>query len=388
MTSQKVFPVVDGIKDDIIAISDYIHRNPELGHQEEKAVRYLTAKLADAGFAVETGVGGFPTAFKAVYQGKTEGPTVAFLAEYDALPGIDHACGHNLIAAAAVGAGLALRQMMDELPGTIVVMGTPAEEVPPPVKGKMIENGAFAGVDVSLTFHGSSGTYANAQMLANNAMEVTYTGKTSHAAASPEQGRSALDGALLALHGLELLREHVRQDIRMHYVIADGGKAPNIVPEKAVVRCFLRGLERSYLDQVAERAEKCFRAGALATETEVVIDVLGKWDDYLHIPALNKAMEEYARAAGAGQMMDSPPAGGSSDFGNVSHAMPTSAIFVAFVPPGTAGHSKEWCDAAGEKAGHDAAIIAAKAMAATAYDLLTQPEYLKTVQGEFARLKG
>jgi len=387
MTGEKVFPAVDSIREEIIAISDYIHQNPELGHQEEKAVKFLTGKLAAAGFTVETGVGGFPTAFKAVYQGKTAGPTVAFLAEYDALPGIDHGCGHNLIAASTIGAALALRRMMDDLPGTIVVMGTPAEEVPPPVKGKMVENGAFAGVDVSLTFHGSAGTYANAKMLAVNALEVTYTGKTSHAAASPEQGRSALDGALLALHALEMLREHVRQDTRMHYIIADGGEAPNIVPKHTTVRCFLRGLERAYLDQVAERAEKCFRAGALATETEVEIKVVGKWDDYLHVPALNQAMEEYARQAGAVQMVQSPPAGGSSDFGNVSHAMPTSAIFVAFVPPDTAGHSKEWCDAAGGKAGHDAAMVGAKAMAATAYDLLTQPEYFKTVQAEFARAK-
>jgi amidohydrolase len=283
LTGEKVFPAVDSIKEKIIAINDYILANPEIGHQEVKSAQYLVEQLQAAGFAVEVGAGGFPTAFKAVYQGKTPGPTVAFLAEYDALPGIGHACGHNLIAAAACGAGMALQKMMGDLPGTIVVMGTPAEEVPPPVKGKMIENGAFDGVDVSLTIHGADRTAAGGQALAVDILDITYTGQTSHAAASPDRGRSALDGALLAMHAIEMLREHVRSDTRIHGIITNGGEAPNIVPGKATLRYMVRALDRSYVDAVVQRLEKCFQAGALATETTVSITNLGKWDNKINL---------------------------------------------------------------------------------------------------------
>ncbi len=388
MDGQKVFAAVDRNREEIIAISDYIHANPEVGHQEVKAAAFLTERLRAAGFTVETGAGGFPTAFRAVYQGKLPGPTVAICAEYDALPQIGHACGHNVIAAAACGAGLALRDMLDELPGTVIVMGTPAEEVSPPVKGLMIENGAFAGVDAVLIIHGGDRTAVGMKRLAVDAMEITYTGKTSHAAASPDRGRSALDGALLAMHAIEMLREHVRQDTRIHGIIKNGGEAANIVPGQASLHYMVRALDSAYVDEVSARMQKCFEAGALATETSVSIRHLGKLDNASYMTSLNERLIAYAREAGALQVMEPSATTASTDFGNVSHRFPAAELAVAFVPVGTAGHSIAYREAAGGEPGHAAALVGAKAMAAVAYDLLTETGYLQAVQSEFSGRKG
>jgi amidohydrolase len=281
---------------------------------------------------------------------------------------------------------MALRQLLDnDLPGTVIVMGTPAEEVSPPVKGLMIERGAFAEVDVALIIHGGDRTAVGMKRLAVDAMEITYTGQTSHAAASPDRGRSALDGALLAMHGIEMLREHVRPDTRMHGIIKNGGEAPNIVPGKATLHYMVRALDSSYVDEVVRRLKNCFEAGALATETEVSIRHLGKLDNARYLESLNCRLIDYARQAGAVQVMEPASTTASTDFGNVSHRFPAAELAVAFVSVGTAGHSVAYREAAGGEAGHRAALVGAKAMAALAYDLLTQPDYLQAVQEEFRR---
>ncbi len=382
-----VFVNVDALRDEIQHVSEFIHQHPEVGHQEHQSAAFLVEELKRQGFTVEVGVAGLPTAFKAVYKGRNAGPTIAFCAEYDALPEIGHACGHNLIAAAAYGAACALVPLMGELSGTIIVMGTPAEEVSPPVKGIMIEKGVFDGVDVALTIHGGDRTTVGMNRLAVDSMEITYTGRTSHAAASADRGRSALDGALLAIHGIEMLREHVRQDARMHGIIKDGGEAANIVPGRAILHYMVRALDSDYVDHVAERMKKCFAAGALATETEMEIRHLGKLDSAKYMKTLNSRLIDYAEKAGAIQVMDPSPTTASTDFGNVSHAMPAAELSVGFVPVGTAGHSCEYREAAASEAGLHAALVGAKALASVAYDLLTEPEYLQSVLAEFEQRK-
>ena len=387
MSMQTIFSQVDALQNDIRHVSDFIHQHPEVGHQEFQSSAFLVEELKKKGFQVETNVAGLPTAFKAVYAGKGSGPTIAFCAEYDALPEIGHACGHNLIAAAAYGAGCALIPFMKQLGGTIVVMGTPAEEVSPPVKGIMIEKGAFDGVDVALTIHGGDRTTVGMNRLAVDSMEITYQGRTSHAAASADRGRSALDGALLAMHAIEMLREHVRQDTRMHGIIKEGGEAANIVPGRAVLHYMVRALDSDYVEHVAERMKNCFAAGALATETEMEIRHLGKLDSAKYMDTLSSRLIEYAEKAGAVQILEPAPTTASTDFGNVSHAMPAAELSVGFVPVGTAGHSHEYRQAAARETGFHAAQVGAKAMAAVAYDLLTQPDYLQSVKAEFTERK-
>jgi amidohydrolase len=384
---EQVFAHVDALRDDIRHVSEFIHQHPEVGHQEHQSSAFLIEELKKKGFTVEANAAGLPTAFKAVYQGKGPGPAIAFCAEYDALPEIGHACGHNLIAAAAFGAACALVTHMPELDGSIIVMGTPAEEVSPPVKGIMIEKGVFEGVDVALTIHGGDRTAVGMNRLAVDSMEITYTGRTSHAAASADRGRSALDGALLAMHAIEMLREHVRQDTRIHGIIKDGGAAANIVPGRAVLHYMVRALDSEYVDHVAERMKKCFAAGALATETEMEIRHLGKLDSAKYMQTLNSRLIDYAEKAGAIQVLEPSPTTASTDFGNVSHAMPAAELSVGFVPVGTAGHSREYREAAKSETGLHAAVVGAKAMAALAYDLLTESDYLASVKAEFVRRK-
>ncbi len=378
-----VFQEVEKIKEDVLNVSHFIHQHPEVGHQEFQSSRYLIQALHEKGFTVEEEAAGLGTAFKAVYSSKKPGPTIAFCAEYDALPGIGHACGHNLIAAAAFGAASALIPLLEDGGGTVVVMGTPAEEVLPPVKGTMIDRGAFAGVDVVLAIHGSDRTAVGMNRLAVDSMTITYRGKTSHAAASADRGRSALDGALLAMHAIEMLREHVRPDTRIHGIITDGGEAANIVPGQASLHYMVRALDSEYVDHVVQRVEKCFHAGALATETEVEIHHLGKLDNARYVQALSARLIQYAADAEAIQIMDPSPLTASTDFGNVSHALPAAELNVGFVPVGTAGHSKEYREAAGQEAGDHAALVGAKAMGAVAYDLITQPDFLHDVLNEF-----
>ncbi len=382
----EVFSQVDSIKEKVLKVSDFIHKNPEVGHKEFVSSKFLIDALKKEGFTVETEVANLSTAFKAVYTNNLAGPTIAFCAEYDALPEIGHACGHNLIAASAFGAAVALKNMEEKIPGRIIVMGTPAEEVSPPVKGKMIEEGAFSDVDVALIIHGTDRTAVGMNRLAVDAMEITYKGKTSHAAASPDRGRSALDGALLAMHAIEMLREHVRQDARIHGIIKQGGEAPNIVPGKASLHYMVRALDSDYVDHLVERMNKCFEAGALATETEFSIEHLGKIDNAQYVKSVSDRLIKYAEEAGAVQVMDPAPTTASTDFGNLSHAIPSAELSVGFVPVGTAGHSIDYREAAGKKPGHHAALVGAKAMAAAAYDLFTDPKLLEKAKAEFEAL--
>lgn len=388
MSKEAIGRLVDDMAQELFAVSDYVHANPELGHQEFKAQARLVEEFERQGFVVEKGVGGFGTAFMAKLPTAKEGPTVAFLAEYDALPGVGHGCGHNLICTAALGAAAALRPMMDQLPGNIVVIGTPAEEgSSPPVKPTMIERGVFDSVDVSLITHARDITCTGGHYLAVESLEFHYKGKPSHASSNPEDGISALDAALLTMHAIELLREHVRSDVRMHGIITDGGQAPNVVPERAALRYYVRALDRPYLDEVVARVENCARAGALATGAEVEITSLAKLENRLNVETLNRLVIENARDAGAQRIKPHPPSLGSADFGNVTHAMPAATLYVEVPPEGVPWHTAEMAEAAGGEAGHRAVLIGAKAMAWTAYDIFSQPELLEQMRQEFAAAK-
>ncbi len=371
-----------------------MHAHPELGHQEHRAAALLSDMLEEAGFEVERGVADMQTSFLAQKTfGDGNGPRVAILAEYDALPNMGHACGHNIIAASAVGAGMALLPTLDALAeegfaGTLLVIGTPAEEgAVDDAGGKvlMVEAGIFDDVDCALMIHPSSLNGIGGRSLAREAMEITYHGKSSHAAASPEAGRNALDAAIQTFNGWNALRQHVTDDVRIHGVITEGGHSPNIVPDRAQIRMYARAAEVEYLDYVVERIKDCAEGGARAAGCTAEFRNTGQ--RYANMkPNLTfaGAYAENVRALGE-DIDETLRGGGSTDMGNVSHAVPSIHPYVAIVPPSVAGHSIEFAAAAASEAGKRGMLLGAKAMAMTVVDCFTDPALREAMKEEFDR---
>ncbi len=383
---QDVFANVDAMQQKLIQINDFIHDNPETGNKEFKAVELLTKTLQDNGFKVETGVAGLKTAFVATYANKSGGPVIGFLCEYDALDKLGHGCGHNIIAAAGVGAGIALAKSLGDIPATIVVYGTPAEET---TSGKlpMVAAGLFDRLDVALMTHPGDRTTVGAKSLALNLIDFTFEGKASHAAASPEKGISALDGVMMLFNGIEYMREHVRSDVRIHGIVTDGGAAANIVPERASARFYVRSADRNYLDTVVERVHNVANGAAMITGTKVTIKQIKAYDNKVILESLSELLLENAKALGAKQILPPPESTASTDFGSVTYRVPGAELGIAFVPVGTPGHSQAYVQAGTTPAGHEAVITAAKVLAASGYDLITNPELLQKVKAEFAATK-
>jgi amidohydrolase len=380
---ETIFSTVDQLMPEILEIADFLHENPEVSHEEFQACRMLVEYLQAKGFRCEEKIAGFETSFFA-RAGEQRRPAVAFISEYDALPELGHACGHNMIAASAVGAAAALNQVAFELAGQIAVIGCPAEEVPhPPVKKIMLDEGIFDGIDVAIMMHGGDRTTTGYNSLANTAVEFSFKGKPTHASKYPHLGRSALDGALFTMNAIEFLREHVRQDVRIHGVVVDGGARPNIVPETAKLAYRLRALDRKYLDEIEERFFNCARAGALASRCEVLIDVVGRNANKILTPILEELLLENAVKAGAMNVMEPEEEKGSTDFGNVSQRIPCSTLKTAFVPKGTPGHTKEWTQAAAGPEARKAIEVASKALALTAYQLLTDEDLMQKVKFQY-----
>jgi len=378
---------VDNMQQKLLQINDFIHDNPELGNQEFKAVELLTSTLAENGFKVEKGVAGLQTAFVATYVNNGGGgPVIGFIAEYDALAKLGHGCGHNMIGTAAVGAGISLAKSLGNIPATIIVFGTPAEET---TSGKlpMVAAGLFDKVDVALMTHPGDRTSVGPKYLALNLVDFAFEGKASHAAASPEKGISALDGVMMTFNAIEYLREHVRSDIRIHGIVTDGGAAANIVPEHAAARFYIRGADRQYLNSVVERVYNAARGAALATGTKLTIKEIKAYDNNINVDSLNSVLLENAKAAGAKRVLPPPGGSGSTDFGSVTYKVPGAELAIEYVPAGTPGHSQAMVDSGTTHAGHEAVIIAAKALAATGYDLIDNPDLLRQVKADFQSAK-
>ena len=269
-SKDEVVKAVDRLAQELVATSRFLHQHPELAYEEWESARHLTDLLNAHGFEVTEGAGGLPTAFLAKTPDSRGTATVAFLAEYDALPSLGHACGHNLIAASSVGAALALQPLLPALGGQVVVIGCPAEE-----KGggkiALAKAGLFAGIDAALLVHPSNRTELFKCALAMRALRVEFFGKSSHAAAAPHLGINALDAVLLAFTNLNALRQQLRDDARIHGVITDGGRAPNIIPDYATARFYIRALDLDYLRDLHRRVVACFEAAAQATGARVAI---------------------------------------------------------------------------------------------------------------------
>jgi amidohydrolase len=374
---------VESVDDVVAEVAGSLAANPELSNQEHHSSGLVARYLEAAGFIVERGVAGLETAFHAVLDTNTPGPRIAILAEYDALPEIGHACGHNLVAAGAVGAASGLASMRDELCGRIEVFGTPAEEAPPQGKVIMAERGLFAGLDAVLLMHPGDRSTTGHGALSVGSFEAVYRGRAAHAAKYPDRGISALDGALLAIHGIEMLREHIPDDARVHGIITDGGAAPNVVPDRAAVKYYIRAPAYGQMVRIRQRVFDCLNAGALASGATVDITSLGDLKNKLLVPELDNLGRHYLETAGATGICDPDARLGSTDVGNVSWEAPTSTLKVR-LGDGLDVHTREFAEAAGDERGAVAGQVGARALALTVLHLLTQPSSLEAIQAQFA----
>ncbi|MFI5751769.1 M20 family metallopeptidase [Streptomyces sp. NPDC051644] len=357
-------------RDRLVELSHRLHAEPELAFEEHRSAAAIAELAESAGFAVETGVGGLPTAFSAV-RGSGE-LVIAFCAEYDALPGLGHACGHNVNGAAAVGAAIALGAVADRLGVTVKLVGTPAEE---DAGGKvyLIEAGLFDDVAAAMMVHADASDRVGSSSLAIGGWEIAYTGRAAHAAAAPWDGVNALDALTVAQTSIGLLRQQLPRDCMVHGIVTEGGSAPNVIPDRAVARFEVRAASLERLRGLQARVRACFEAGALATGAELRIEPRGK--DFADLRQDDGMSAIYAQAAEAlGRTVSREPAvGGSTDMGNVSHLLPTIHPMIGYDTGGASQHTVEFA-AAGTTPGADRAVLdGAIAMAWTAVGLATDP---------------
>lgn len=378
-----LFKQIDSQKEDLCQMADFIFDHPEYDGKEYQASKLLADRLTKEGFSVEMGVGGYETAFRAVYQNLTGGPSIGILCEYDALAGLGHGCGHHMQGPGCLGAAIALKETCKDRPYRLVVYGTPAEETQG-AKASMIKNGCFHDIDVAFMMHGSPTTCTDVKCLADQSFKVVFHGKGAHAALAPDQGRSAFDALLAAFNGIEFLREHVSDDTRMHYTVSKLPGPSNVVPAEAEGSFSLRSFSKKNLEGVVERFYDIIKGAALIAG--VTYDVELRHDFYNKIPvlALNELLMENAGLAGAPRLSPPREKTGSTDFGNVMYEVPGSCIRVAFVPEGTSSHTQEFVDAGKSEDAHNCIIYGAKSIAGAALDLIEKPELMEKVKREFA----
>jgi amidohydrolase len=381
---QKAIGAVEDARAELTEISLDIHGHPELALKETRASKLLSDRLEALGFAVERGAFGLETAFRARWG---EGPvTIAYLCEYDALPEIGHACGHNLIATGGMAGAIGLKAAISPDAVTLLVLGTPAEE---DVGGKqlMLDRGAFDGVDVAMMVHPAPFDLEAPPMYGVEGCSVTYSGQAAHASVAPETGVNALDGLVTAYQAIAQLRQHIRRDSRVHGIIAYGGSASNVIPDRAEGKFAVRALQPEYLRDLKSRVERCFEAGAAASGATVEV----KWDGVTYEPLnsngpLARAYRENAEALGRSFLDMEVASTGSTDMGNVSWAVPS--IHPTFAVGGLAiNHTKGFTDVSATDAAHDAMVQVGQALAMTGVDLIQNPTLLEDARAEFARTR-
>ena len=366
---------VEGRAKDLDRLALEIHSRPELAFEERFAADSLADYLESEKVTVQRGAGGLETAF--VAEAGSGGPVVAILGEYDALPGIGHGCGHNLMGTAAVGAFLALRDTLDGVRGRVRIVGCPAEERG---NGKVLlmAGGAFEGVEAALMYHPGDRDEIDPLMLAMVNLDVELLGKAAHAAAEPYDGVNALDGLVLGWNAMSALRLLVRSDSRIHGIITDGGKAANIIPDRAAARLMVRSPDNAYLADLRRRVLACFEGAAVATGAEL----RPMWSEVCEVVNTNRplaeAFAENVRSLGRTMQPRRPSdTHGSTDMGNVTTAIPGIHPFLSITEGPVPGHSIAFTEAARAPRALATMHLAAKALAMTALDVMTEPALLK-----------
>jgi amidohydrolase len=384
----KVAERIDTLADELEALSHKIHDAPELAFKEEKASAWLADFLEKHGARVERGVGGLSTAFRATIEGTGAGPTVAIMAEYDALPGIGHACGHNVIATAGTGAGAAIAAALGTLPfaGRIQVIGTPAEEGGAG-KVKLLDAGVFKDVDAAMMIHGRCGTQVWRPTLGIIKVKVEYHGQAAHASSWPWRGMNALNAVIQLFVSLDAMRQQLRPDARMHGIITKGGDQANIIPEYTSAEFYLRAVTVEYCHELLRRFRAAADGAATATGCRATVTA----DPTVHEPLRPNATMSGLFASNL-ELIDFPEdpddgqAGyGSTDCGNVSQRLPTIHPYIRISPDGVPGHSREFARWARSPLARTGMVAGAKALALTALDLLASPDALARAKQDFAK---
>lgn len=384
-----VCAAIDALRGELVAASHAIHANPELAFEEKFAASLLASAVENHGLTVERGAYGVETAYAAEF-GPAGAPVMSILSEYDALPGIGHACGHNVIATIGLGAALGLSKLGSNLTGRVRYLGTPAEERG---GGKefMAQGGAFDGVDASMMVHPAGFDMVTMPCLAIAEVEAIYHGRAAHASAMPFRGLNALDAIVTAYQSVAQLRQHIQQTERIHGIITEGGMAPNIVPERAAGRFFVRARDGVELAALKKRVQACLEAGALSTGTRLearwgkvdCLDLKTSWP-------LASAYEANAKSLGR-ELMDPsalpPGLAGSTDMGNVSHRVPSIHPMIAVSPPNVVIHNAEFAAYAKSEKADKAIVDGAKALAMTTLDFFASPDLRAAAKAEFDKSK-
>lgn len=386
MDAKKICEQYESLHEEMAALSRYIYDHPELGNQEYQSCAAHAAFLRKHGFQVEEGFLNIPTAFWAEYKGKKPGPTICYLAEYDALPDIGHGCGHNLLGTVSSGAGVLLSRLIGQIGGRVVVGGTPAEETCG-AKVAFAAQGVFDDVDVVLVSHPYDADVESGSSLALDPIQFTFTGRAAHAAAAPEQGINALDACLATFHSINALREHLLPSTRIHGIITQGGVAANIVPDRATAQFYVRTSTKSYLKEVVEKVENCARAGALATGAGLEISrfELG-YDNLITNQRLQKLLTKNLNILGITDIRPADKTFGSTDVGNVSHVCPTVHNCYNIFAPGEERyptHTAEFREATLRPAALEAMRKNTCALAMSGAEIIQSPQLLSEIKAEF-----
>lgn len=383
---EKLYTLVEAQSEKLLSMADRIFDNPEYDGEEVFASGLLEDYLEENGFQVQRGLKDWPTAFRATWKQGEGGPRIGLLCEYDALHQLGHGCGHHMQGPCICGTAVALKNAGIDRPFEIVVYGTPAEESLS-AKVTMWENGCFRDIDVALMMHGGPDTCVDEKSLALSNYTVTFHGKGAHAALAPEQGRSALDALLLSFNAVEFLREHVREDTRMHYTIAETPGPSNVVPSRAVGVFSMRSYSREVLNDVCRRFEQIIQGAALMADVTYEIHKEKDLDNKVPCYALNDVIMANAVACGAPGIGPVRKKTGSTDFGNVTNHMPGCCIRVQFVPSGTSSHSQAFVDAGKTESAHNAVLYGAKILSGTALDLITTEGLMAKLWADFEDAK-
>lgn len=387
---QTILDYIENNKRHYIEMSHQIHQRPELGNEEIFASRTLIEHLKKEGFDIETDLAGHATGFIARYESTKPGPTIGFLAEYDALPGLGHACGHNIIGTASTLAGVALSKVIDQIGGTVIVLGCPAEEggVNGSAKASYVKEGIIDELDVALMVHPGNETYKTINTLAVDVLDIKFYGKSTHASENADEARNALDAMISYFNGVAQLRQHIKKSERVHGVILDGGKAANIIPDYTHARFYTRATTRKALDQLTERVGQIAKGAALQTGCDYEFGPIQNGvNEFIKTPKLDDLFAKYAIEMEE-EVIDDDFGYGSTDTGNVSHIVPTIHPHIKIGSRNLVGHTHRFREAAASTHGDQALLRGSKIIALMALELIVNEQLFEEIVEQFQYVKG
>mgnify|MGYP002776674508 FL=1 len=387
---QKILDFIENNKYDYVEISHRIHERPELGNEEIFASRTLIDQLRANRFEIETDIAGHATGFIATYDSDMTGPVIGFLAEYDALPGLGHACGHNIIGTASVLAAVALKEVVDEIGGKVVVLGCPAEEGGEngSAKASYVKAGVIDEIDVALMIHPGNENYRTINTLAVDVLDIKFYGRSAHASENADEALNALDAMISYFNGIAQLRQHIKKGQRVHGVILDGGKAANIIPDFTHARFYTRATSRRELDVLTEKVNQIARGAAIQTGCDFEFGPIQNGvNEFIKAPKLDDLFEKYATELGE-EVIDDDFGYGSTDTGNVSHVVPTIHSHIKIGSRNLVGHTHRFREAAASLQGDQALIRGAKILALMGLELIENKPFLDEIIEEHTHIKG